>query len=150
MAPPVEIAISYNPRTLRGSFQLQNHNDSAIWERLTQRALALETNYELSGPVLDLPWATVLSLIREFAPLQRQEQFCFRPSGEAKERIDQFVREYKTVRASRNTLKIELTEAQILERLRAGGFTKRELKPFQMRDLLHLLTLSNGANFSVP
>jgi len=150
MAPPVEIAITYNPRTLRGSFQLETSNDSAIWERLTQRALALESDYELSGAVLDLPWATVLSLIREFAPLQRQEQFHLRPSGEAKERIDQFVREYKTVQAARNTLKIDLTEAEVRERLRTAGFTKRELKPFQMRDLLHLLTLTNGANFSVP
>jgi SNF2 family DNA or RNA helicase len=150
MTSTVEIDINYHPHTLRGSFHLQTVNDSAIWERITQRALALETDYELAPSVLDVPWVTVLSLIREFAPLQRQEGFHFRPLGAAKDRIDQFVREYKTVRASRGSLKIELTEAEISQRLRTAGFTKRELKPFQVRDLLRLLTLSNGANFSVP
>jgi superfamily II DNA or RNA helicase len=48
----------------------------------------------------------------------------------------------------------EITEVfspeEINEKLKAMGFTKRELRDFQLRDLSHLLALSNGANFSVP
>ncbi len=58
-APPVEIQISYNPATLRGAFALQAANDNAIWERLTQRALAIEADYELAATSLDVPWTTV-------------------------------------------------------------------------------------------
>jgi hypothetical protein len=150
MSLPVEIDITYDPRTLRGAFHLQAPDTGAVWERLTQRALALENDFELGPSVLEVPWSTVLSLIREFAPRQRHEGFHFRPVGLAKGKIDQFAREYKAVQASRDSLKIELPESEIERRLRSAGFTKRNLKPFQTRDLLRLLTLSNGANFSVP
>lgn len=149
-APPVEIQISYNPVTLRGTLQLQTANDNAIWERITQRALAIEADYELAGAALELPWTTVLSLVREFAPFQRQQGFHFHPTGPAKERIDQFVREYKAVREARGTLAQQLSSGEIENRLRAQGFTKRELKTFQERDLAQLVALPNGANFSVP
>src|SRR5205085_5118083 len=96
------------------------------------------------------PWTTVLSIIREFAPLQRAQGFHFRPVGGAKDKIDQFVREYKAVKDSRGTLTAALTEEEIERRLQAFAFTKRELKTFQNRDLGHLLSLANGANFSVP
>ena len=42
-----------------------------------------------------------------------------------------------------------LDSAQVNERL-AGGRFARDLRPFQTRDLGHLLSLPNGANFSVP
>ena len=35
-------------------------------------------------------------------------------------------------------------------KLMGAGFTKRHLKKFQLRDIARLLSLSNGANFSVP
>lgn len=151
MNPPrTEIHITYSPNAVRGIFELQARNDSAIWERLTQRALALESDYEIAPGKLDVPWTTALSLIREFAPLQRKQGFEFRPMGPAKERIDQFVREYKAVREARGTLTITLTDEEIDRRLQALGFTKRTLTDFQKRDLARLLALSNGANFSVP
>jgi SNF2 family DNA or RNA helicase len=149
-AAPVEIEITYTPTTLRGTFQLKTSHDTAIWERLTQRALAIENDYELAPATLDVPWTTVLSIIREFAPLQRQQGFQFRPVGLAKEKIDQFVRDYKAVKESRGALTTLLTEDEIERRLKDLAFTKRELKTFQNRDLSHLLALSNGANFSVP
>jgi SNF2 family DNA or RNA helicase len=148
--PAVDIDIAYDPQSLRGSFQLRTANNTAIWERLTQRALALESDYELTPSLLNMPWATVLSLLREFGPLQRSEGFRFHPVGPARDRIDQFVREHKAVQAARNTLNIQLTEEEVRERLRLAGFIKRDLKSFQTDDLIHLLTLPNGANFSVP
>jgi len=42
-----------------------------------------------------------------------------------------------------------LTADQVQERLAAGRFN-RELRPFQTRDAGQLLSLANGANFSVP
>lgn len=148
--PPVEIQVSYNPATLRGAFVLQSRNENAIWERLTQRALAIESDYELGTATLDVPWTTVLSIIREFAPFQRKQGYYFRPVGQAKDRIEQFVRECKAVKESKGTLSAALSADEIDRRLRALGFTKRDLKPFQARDLARLMALSNGANFSVP
>jgi superfamily II DNA or RNA helicase len=42
-----------------------------------------------------------------------------------------------------------LGAAEVQERLTGGRFT-RELRPFQVRDLGQLLSIANGANFSVP
>jgi SNF2 family DNA or RNA helicase len=42
-----------------------------------------------------------------------------------------------------------LSEDQLSARLGQGRYV-RELRPFQRRDLAHLLSLANGANFSVP
>lgn len=47
------------------------------------------------------------------------------------------------------TLPTTATPADLVGDLAAAGF-KRDLKPFQLRDLGHLLALSHGANFSVP
>lgn len=148
--PSVSIQISYNPVTLRGVFVLQGESQNAIWERFTQRAIAIESDYEIGPSKLEIPWTTALSLIREFAPLQRKQGFYFRPEGQAKERIDHFVRECKAVKESKGTLTATLSAADIKERLQAAGFTKRSLKAFQERDLSRLTALSNGANFSVP
>lgn len=149
-SPALDIRITYNPAAIRGLFEVETTSENAIWDRIVQRALALETDYELASSSLEVPWSTALSIIREFAPLQRKEGFQFRPLGPAKDRITQFVHDYNAVKNSRNSLKIEITEQEIEGRLVALGFTKRELKSFQKRDLAQLLTLSNGANFSVP
>jgi SNF2 family DNA or RNA helicase len=145
-----EIEITYSPPTLRGTFELKAESEDAIWERLVQRAMAIESDYVLAVNKLSVPWVTALSLVREFAPLQRKQGFTLRPIGPAKEKIDEFVRNYKAVREARGTLTAMLSGDEIDTRLRTLSFTKRKLKTFQNRDLGHLLSVANGANFSVP
>lgn len=146
----IEIQISYDPSMVRGTFLVERTDDNSMWERLAVRALAMDSGYKLGMASLGVPWTTALSLIREFAPMQRREGFYFRPVGPAKERVDQFVREYNAVKRSKGSLTAQLTAAEIDQRLRALAFTKRDLNTFQKRDLGHLLALANGANFSVP
>jgi SNF2 family DNA or RNA helicase len=148
--PPVEIEIDYHPETLRGRFEILTAENSSIWDRMTQRLVATESDYEIAPRVLVMPWATALGLMREFASVQRREGFRFKPTDAAKSRIDQFAREYKTVQRSRDKLSVNLSGDEIALKLRNAGFTRRELKQFQLRDLAHLLSLPNGANFSVP
>jgi SNF2 family DNA or RNA helicase len=146
-----QIEISYDSLSIRGEFHLVSAmDDSSVWERIIQRALAIEADYELSPNVIRLPWTTVLTLIREFAPSQRRDSFQFRPMGDAKGKIVQFVQELNAVKASRGTLTVRLSQAEIEERLISAGFTKRTLRDFQIDDVQQLLTLANGANFSVP
>lgn len=146
----VVIQINYHPETIRGSFQLQSVTDTTIWDRITQRVVSAETDYEISASTIAVPWPVALSIIREFAPLQRKHAFRFRSADSAKQRIKQFMQDYETVKASRGSLTLTLTYEEITDRLLAAGFTKRQLKNFQFRDLSRLVALSNGANFSVP
>jgi SNF2 family DNA or RNA helicase len=102
--------------------------------------------------VVEMPWPEVLRILREYGTRETQQtlNFRFAPVGEAVSRIQQFAQEVQRTRQARDTLHVDITEEEIVLRLRQHGFTKRELKPFQLRDLAHLISLSHGANFSVP
>jgi SNF2 family DNA or RNA helicase len=122
-----------------------------LLDRLQQAAIASGTPVQLRPDGLEMPWVGILSLLREFGPQQRALGFQFRAKGDAaRDRIAAFMNQYKQVQAAQGELKITLTEEEISQRLTTEGFTIHELKSFQTRDLLKLLALSNGANFSVP
>src|SRR5690606_19894337 len=76
--------------------------------------------------------------------------FRFSPRNEeARERIAAFVQQYKQVQQSKGSLTLTISIDEIEKRLVEAGFT-RKLRSFQLRDLQRLLSLENGANFSVP
>jgi len=100
--------------------------------------------------VIELPWSNVLTVVREFGTRAQQQQFGFRfyPEGAAADLLRKFGEEVRATKAAREQ---GLTfDGNIQDRLTELGFTKRVLKPFQLRDLQLLLQLPHGANFSVP
>jgi len=147
---PTALRITYDPSNIRGTLINEGSADTAIWDRIVQSALQLGPDYLLSDRSIELSWQGVLSLIREYGRLQKSLNFRFRPQGDAKVRIEAFVKQYRDALAAKGTLTYALTEQEVRDRLKAAGFVKRELRPFQMRDLRRLLVLENGANFSVP
>ena len=112
--------------------------------------LDLGLDYQFGPGTIELTWAGILTLVGQFAGQQKTLDFRFSPrDDEAKARIAAFVQQYKQVQQSRGALKLTISLEEIEERLEKAGFT-RKLKPFQLRDLQRLLSLENGANFSVP
>ena len=99
-----------------------------------------------------LSWSNMLDIVRELGSKSNQRQFDFRfeAIGIAKEKIQEFIKQYAKVRGIRNNVTLSLDQSEIEQKLELVGFTKRKLKSFQIRDLSHLLYLNNGANFSVP
>jgi hypothetical protein len=147
----VSILISYDPKYLTGKLALQGTPVNAIWDRLQQAAIGSGADYSLHTNTIELPWPGILSLIREFGRLQKALNFRFRPTdSDAKEKVDQFVQQFRNVQEARGQLAITISKEEIVARLAAAGFTKRTLAPFQLRDLQRLLSLKHGANFSVP
>lgn len=147
---PTALRITYDPASIRGTLTNNGSADAAIWDRIVQSAIQLGPDYLLGDGSIELSWQGVLSLIREYGRLQKALNFRFRPEGEAKERIDAFVKQYRDAQSAKGTLTYALSDDEVRERLKASGFAKRELREFQMRDLRRLLALENGANFSVP
>jgi SNF2 family DNA or RNA helicase len=145
------IAITYDPVRLAGRLERVGEARSSIWDRLRARAIS-DPGGDVTDTSIELPWPDILSIVREFGTKQSQQalHFRFAPSGEAAERLRQFAAELREVRAARDTLSLRLSRGEILQRLQENGFTRRELKPFQLRDLERLLSLPHGANFSVP
>ncbi|MBX5248781.1 MULTISPECIES: DEAD/DEAH box helicase [unclassified Rhizobium] len=146
----LDIYIEYIPDRARGVFRKIGDSTSPIWERLNTR-VASNPLSRVNENSLEIPWADLLGILRDYgtAASQREMQFRFRPEGSALEKIQQFVRETTAARASRGKLTASMAPAQIESELRSKGFS-RELRPFQLRDLGRLLSLPHGANFSVP
>lgn len=150
-AEAVSIGVTYDPDRVTGRLILEGTPDNAIWDRLQQAAIGSGADYLLQGNAIQLPWPAVLNIVREFGRQQIPLHFRFRPKeGEAKRRIEQFVREFRKVQEARGNLAFALTKEEIVAALIAAGFTKRSLRDFQLRDLQRLLSLQHGANFSVP
>lgn len=146
------IIVEYDKVRLTGRLILVGVPQSSIWDRLRSRAIEDPDGRELAQDQLELPWSSVLGVLRDYGTRQQQQRFGFRFKlhEDAEQLAKQFAEEVRQARAARSQVHARLTERQLEQRLSQCGFTKRELKSFQIRDLLHLLSLPHGANFSVP
>jgi SNF2 family DNA or RNA helicase len=150
-ASPVSVAITYDPIRITGQLIFGEQLSSSIRERLQQAAMSIGQDYVLHSGSIELPWPGVLALVREFGQQQKTLNFRFRPvEGDAKDRLSQFVAQYRKVQEAKGQLTLTVTTEEIGSRLKEAGFTKRILTDFQLRDVQQLLSLQNGANFSVP
>lgn len=147
-----EVLIDYDPVRITGRI-LKGTDEpaSSIWERLRARFIG-QPDSIVSNSLIEAPWPDILSVVREFGSrdIQRSLNFRFKPIGEAVDRLAVFSKEVRATREKRGGLIAELAAEEIALNLGQIGFTKRSLKPFQLRDIAHLLSLPHGANFSVP
>ena len=150
--PYAIIDISYIPDRLVGRLTLSSGGEfSSIWERLRAQLVADSSVRFLGDTAMELPWPMVLDVVREYGTKSQQSflNFRLRPDSTAAQKISDFSAEIRAARAARDSIASELSFEEIQRELVERGF-KRELKDFQLRDLQRLLTLRNGANFSVP
>lgn len=148
---PTEVEVHYDQARNLGSLTRKGGDSSPIWERLRAQ-FSGDPLVQLRDETLRMPWPKILDVIRELGTgtHQRSLNFRFRLTEQAAPKVAVFVRELREAREKRDKLTLTITPDEIETRLLAAGFTKRKLKPFQLRDLAHLLSLSHGANFSVP
>ena len=145
-----EILVEYDPSEVRAHFSKSADLPQSIWNRLIQACSRPEVEVNIHRGQLSVPWADSLPAILELASLRRSLGFDMRAIGEAETRLREFKEDRRRVSLARNQLQVSLTADEIIARLTGLGFTKRSLTAFQIRDCQQLLTLSNGANFSVP
>lgn len=152
MSDPVSITIEYDPGNI-GRFTIAQHETSApIWARIRSHVVSNNLEATFTQTEVRLAWPDALNIVREFGTKATQSalNFRFRPNTSAAERLKTFTSEVQRARESQHSLATMRTNEQIEADLRAMGFTRRELKKFQLRDLSRLITIPNGANFSVP
>jgi hypothetical protein len=149
---PLTIAIQYDPVRLCGRFERRGSSVSTAWDRLVARVIGDQSDATVTDNYIEIPWARALGLLRDFGNRNQQQALNFRflPEGEASARIKVFSDEVRAARAAKDSLTLSISRDEIVARLINLGFTKRKLKPFQLRDIERLLALPHGANFSVP
>jgi hypothetical protein len=146
------ILLRYVAVGLRGVFERGEGVSDTAWRRL--RALALEANRDgqFGDAVIDLSWRHALQVLRSMSGLQESLGFEFDTDASSETHVQRFMDEYRTVRRAANSLHLQISEKDVIERLQLCGWntTHHGLKPYQIENVRALLSLQNGANFSVP
>ena len=149
---PTVVTVRYNPDH-SGTFIVPVDTlETPIWTRLKLAIRTKRIEHTVANGAINLSWPDALGVVRELGSKSSQISlnFRFRPEGEAEGKLRTFAEQIRKTRAQRSQVNEVLTTGEIDARLKKMGFTKRQLRDFQLRDLSHLLALSNGANFSVP
>lgn len=148
---PAIISVSYIPQRLAGRLERVGNDASPIWERLTSRLASEPASVPIGENAFEMPWPLILQILRELGSktVQVSLNFRFKPDASAQEQVRKFAEEVRFTREAKGKLVAQLSPDELQKELESKGFT-RELKSFQLRDLQQLLTLPNGANFSVP
>ena len=147
------ITVSYLPKSLSARFARTSQDEcSSAWSRISSYIISRAFDGRVTDEILELSWIDALDVIREFGSkfIQRDLGFRFKPEGEALEKLSLYAQEVKSARSSAISLSEAIAEEDIPGKLTALGFTKRTLRPFQLRDVCRLAALHHGANFSVP
>lgn len=151
-AEPDSITLKYHPDHT-GSFELARGDENgAAWARLKLTVRSNSTDHLIKDNSISLPWSDALGVFRELGSRDAQTRlnFRFRPDEQAATLLKRFAEQFKAAQAQRKSLVAQVAPEDVEKKLIERGFTKRQLREFQLRDLAHLLTLENGANFSVP
>lgn len=149
---PTPVSVRYNSDHT-GTFTVpEDELETPIWSRLKLAIRTKKLDHTVSGCEISLSWPDTLGVVRELGSKANQTSlnFRFRPEGDADGKLRTFVAQIRKTREMRSQITQALTADEIEASLRTMGFTKRKLRDFQLRDISHLLALSNGANFSVP
>ena len=149
---PLGIIVRYDQESRRGILHIDTSTTNMVWDRLKQTASMVGGgDARISECTLELGWSGVLDILRDYGTKdqQRTYNFRFKPEPGAQEMIQAFAAARRMVQKAQDSLTLTVSEEEVVEGLRARGF-RRELKWFQKRDLRHLLSIQNGANFSVP
>lgn len=126
--------------------------EAPIWARLKLAVRSRDIECRVTDSSIQLSWPDLLSVVREFGTRASQKayNFRFKPNDTAVDRLKAFATQLQKTQEQRQAPASLVSSEEIEAKLLQMGFIKRKLKPFQLRDLARLLSLSNGANFSVP
>lgn len=131
-----------------------NNIQTPIWQEIRTYLRRRSIDFTEEKDKYSLSWVDTLDIVREYGSREIQISYNFRFTADrdAAERIRNFIKQIQNIKKHKAEAEasLQLSEEEIQHRLCEIGFTKRKLKPFQLRDLRHLLSLENGANFSVP
>jgi len=140
------IKISVDPVTLIGNLSLDQRNERVINE-LKIICSNLSENYTYHDRVFTIPWFELRRGLTGIARIRKREGLIVQYDKFALTLIQEIVNDSKSVKSKKSIIELEEQELSII--LKESGFN-RSLKDEQLRDVLNLLKLKHGANFSVP
>lgn len=145
------ITLSYRAESSSGVFSRGAGVSDSIWIRVKSTARDLDVRAVITSHRAELGWPAALSVLRVLSVLQGPLCFEFDTDASSEERVQQFIQDYKKVRSGSKDVAV-IGPSDIEQTLERSGWnlTTHRLKPYQLENLQKLLSLGNGANFSVP
>lgn len=145
------ITLSYETSRRIGLFTRTLDVPIEVWGRLSANGRDMDPQCVSTEHQLEVSWPTALSLLRTFSKSQRVSGFKFLPDESSKSLLDKFQADYNAIRRAPQRVR-SLDASYIEAQLRELGWNEPDhrLKPYQLENLADLISLGNGANFSVP
>ena len=146
----MHLRIQYLEEQPHGLLSASDDFSLSAWNQIRALVLGTQTDAEIVGHDIRVEWSTVLSVASDIAVLRNKFRFTTSYNDTAKQHLQRFRSEVHAIRASIDQFTFQLEESDIQQRLEEHGFTRRKLTPAQLRDTARIVSLQNGANFSVP
>ncbi len=146
----MDVRVEYLDEQQQGRLSVSDGFSRSAWNRICALVLGEQTDAEIVGNNIYVEWAIVLTIASGISSLRNQFGFTVTYNESAREYLKRYRDEVYAVRATTRHLTLEIKESEIEPRLEASGFTRRRLTSAQVRDISKIVSLRNGANFSVP
>lgn len=143
------IALSYDASMVQACLRLDPALPLSTRNRLEQRLRQADPNVVIRRDSITLMWGNCMTAVDDVYRLLKSEGIKLEPDAPARQLLQRRLQERQAIELARSRT-VDIGSEQINDRLKARGFTKRELRSFQTRDTALLLSIPNGANFSVP
>lgn len=147
------VTLAYNPASGRGQFSHDDDLTVTVWIRIRQQAQQMEGgDVQYGASSLSMPWPSCLNLLRTMSSMQSRLGFGFVFDASSEDLVKQFSENFRSVAQQGSATQEFATNEAIDNALTIAGWDhlKRKLRPYQSDNLRQLISLANGANFSVP
>ena len=146
----MDVRIEYLDEEPYGRLTASGDFRRSAWSRICAVVLGAEGDARMVGNEIQLEWASILTVAADISNLRREFGFSTSYNEAAIAHLQRYRDEVRAMRGSDERFSARLEESEMQQQLELLGFTKRELTPAQLRDTARILSLRNGANFSVP
>ena len=146
----MDMRVEYRDEEPQGRLSASDDFSRSAWNRICALVLGSQTDAEIIGNNIRLEWATVLTIAGDVSRLRKEFDFTTSYNKAAKDHLNRYREEVLAIRAKESHFTLQIEESQIQEILVERGLTRRKLTDAQIRDTAKVVSLRNGANFSVP
>ena len=144
----MDLRFEYLEEEPHGHLSASSDFSHPAWNRILALVIGAQGDAKIVGNDIHLEWSTILTIVGDVADSRKELGFTTSYNDAAIRHLQHHREEVLARRTAVDHLQLDVSDIQV--RLRLLGFTRRELTLAQLRDTAKIISLPNGANFSVP
>ncbi len=144
----MNLRIEYLDEEPHGHLSASSDFSRPAWNQIFALVIGAQGDAKIVGTDIHLEWSTILTIAEVLGRSRKEFGFTTSYNDAAQRHLRRHREEVLARRMAADHAQIDVPDVQV--RLRSCGFTRRDLTPAQLRDTAKIISLPNGANFSVP